>query len=311
MIHQDISFASRIAPEFPRDFFYRLYRSLYLKVYPERDEQTCRLSYWFRRKKISKHFRVDLESSLKLRLYTEDVLSKEIFVNDFERAERDFASSFLKPGDIFFDVGANMGLFTVLAAKKVAPTGKVYSFEPVAEVRKRLLFNVRLNHLQRFITANAFALSDDNQSLSIRICEEGFSAFSSLGQPIASGISGYRVEQVECVTLDHFFENEKINRLDLMKIDVEGWESRVLKGAERVLSFFSPVILIEFSDACAAGSQSSTVLIRRILESHGYQLFRFDAGTRSLNPEPIQASYSYANLIASKDPQKALDRIRG
>lgn len=306
-----MSLACSTTSEFPSDFFYRLYRSLYLKVYPGRDEKTCRLSYWHRRKIISEHFKVDLEPSLKFRLYTEDILSREIFVNDFERSERDFVWNFLKPGDVFFDVGANVGLFTVFAAKKVVPTGKVYAFEPVAAVREKLLFNVHLNHLERSISASSFALSDDHRSLSMQVCEDGLSAFSSLGQPIVSGASGYRVERVQCMTLDHFFEDQKINRLDLMKIDVEGWESRVLKGAEKVLSLFSPVILIEFSDACAAGSKSTTAVVRKILENSGYQLFRFDMGARSLEPEPLRTSYTYANLIASKDPQKVLDRIRG
>lgn len=82
---------------------------------------------------------------VKMKLYCDSILSHQIFFDEFEFDERDFMRRFLRPGDVYADIGANVGLFTVIAAKLVGPKGRVFTFEPVLKTYKRLFQNIQLN----------------------------------------------------------------------------------------------------------------------------------------------------------------------
>jgi len=89
----------------------------------------------------------------------------------------------------------------------------------------------------------------------------------------------------------------------MMKIDVEGWENRVLAGGSESLSRpDAPVLQVEFTDAAARSAGSSCRELYGMLESMGYRMFVFDPARRVLVADPIRESYPYANLIAAKEP---------
>ena len=75
-------------------------------------------------------FVTKLQPNLRIRLYGDSELCRLIYCRNFEVAEREFVNRFLRPGDVFVDVGANIGLFTLIAASRVGPTGRVIAFEP-------------------------------------------------------------------------------------------------------------------------------------------------------------------------------------
>lgn len=140
----------------------------------------------------------------------------------------------LRERDVVIDAGANIGVFTVFAARRVGPNGHVYAFEPIQKTRSVLLENISMNGASN-VTAIPCALSD-------RAGEAGFSVNdTALGS--SSGVfveTPGRVESVEVVTLDDFVEREKLARVDFIKADIEGMEKEMLKGATRTIQVHRP-----------------------------------------------------------------------
>jgi hypothetical protein len=88
----------------------------------------------------------------------------------------------------------------------------------------------------------------------------------------------------------------------MMKIDVEGWESRVLAGGKEVFSRTdAPLLQVEFADESAKAAGSSCRDLYQRLENFGYRMFVYNLAKRNLIPEPVREKYPYNNLIATKD----------
>ena len=132
----------------------------------------------------------------------------------------------LSPGDKFIDVGANIGYFSFLAAKKVGQNGKVYSFEPSKREYERLTQCIPINHVDNIVHYN-LALSEQQGAIYF-FTDEFHTGLNSIEED--SG--GQTNEKVICARLDEVVKDGKI---DLIKIDVEGAELKVLRGTERLL----------------------------------------------------------------------------
>src|SRR5262249_20876384 len=104
-------------------------------------------------------FVMRLQPGVKMRLYADSELCRLIYCCNFEETERAFLNRFLRPGDIFIDVGANIGLYTLIAAARVGPSGRVVALEPTTTTFARLMDNVQLNKFSNVNCVN-LALSD-------------------------------------------------------------------------------------------------------------------------------------------------------
>ncbi len=143
----------------------------------------------------------------------------------------------LQRGDNFVDVGAHCGLYTLLAGKIVGPTGKVIAIEPNPINRDLLKRNVNLNELNNVrIVPNA---ASDKRSLIEIYYERGKTAFTSASKRACSSML------VETTTLDEI--TESLDSIRMVKIDTEGYDLRVLKGASKTLSKTSFVIVEQIS----------------------------------------------------------------
>jgi hypothetical protein len=113
----------------------------------------------------------------------------------------------------------------------------------------------------------------------------------------------FKSERVQCKTWDEFArEHGLIGRVRMMKIDVEGWEKRVLLGArECLIRNDAPILQVEFSDITFKRAGSSTEEVFKLLESYGYSLYVYDADRKQLLREQLRPEYEYANLIAIKE----------
>jgi hypothetical protein len=97
----------------------------------------------------------------------------------------------------------------------------------------------------------------------------------------------------------------------MMKIDVEGWETRVLEGARETFSRDdAPLLQVEFTEAASTSAGSSCESLYRLLENLGYRMFGYDSSRRELIHDPLRESYPYVNLIAAKTPEEANSRLR-
>jgi FkbM family methyltransferase len=135
----------------------------------------------------------------------------------------------LRPDDICFDVGANLGYYTVLMAKAV-PQGKVYAFEPDPFCHALLQLNIRINRLEN-VVVNCLALGERPGTSSFFRCTD--SAFNSFKDTARKAVSS--VIEVPVTTLDEFVAANDVPRVDFVKVDVEGAEGLVLAGAKRLL----------------------------------------------------------------------------
>lgn len=268
-----------------------------------------RLKWWESQVDKREHFETTIQRGVQIRLYFDSQLSRAIFCNRFEWQERDFLNAFLRPGDVFVDVGANIGLFTLIAAHCVGHEGHVYAFEPCSETHRRLVENVRLNQFSN-VSTYQLALSNRSEQLDMTISRDGFDAWNSLAQPTAG--ESFAAEKVQCTTWDNFAQaNDLVGRVTMIKIDVEGWEKHVLKGGEKALSRTdAPVLQVEFTEQAALSAGSSCKELYHLLEELGYQMFVYNAESRALVPDPVRESYPYLNLIAVKQPESVTSRLQ-
>lgn len=268
-----------------------------------------RLEWWESQIGKPEHVVTKIQPGVRMRLYFDSELSQRVYCGDFEWRERQFINAFLRPRDVFVDVGANIGLFTLIAAHRVGNKGHVYAFEPCSKTYHRLIANVQLNRRTN-VSCYQLALSDSVAQLNMTISLDGFDAWNSLAQPITG--NSFAVETVNSTTWDSFAQDQSlIGRVTMMKIDVEGWESRVLTGGYEILSRIdAPVLQVEFTEQASRSVGSSCAKLYRLLEELGYQMFIFDARSRKLVRDSLRESYPYVNLIAAKRPEQIVVRLK-
>lgn len=180
-----------------------------------------------------------------------------------EAATQEAIVSRLRPGMVFYDLGANIGFFSLLAARLVGATGKIFSFEPDAEVASRLHENAARNGFQNVAVTEAGVWS--RSGVFDFVAADSASPDHGTGKFVLDG-SG---KPTRCVSVDDFVR--KTTPPDAIKCDVEGAEVEVLRGATETLRAHRPWIL------CETHSSSADRESRAILEGLGYVIQPIDA----------------------------------
>lgn len=179
--------------------------------------------------------------------------------------------SYLQPGMVVFDLGAHHGFYTLLAANLVGPTGKVIAFEPSPSERRKLIWHIRLNRCRQ-VKVEPFAVSDSEGTMKLYLTKDN--SANSLSTPEISPVVSEVTVQV--TSLDKYCKCNDINRIDLIKMDVEGAELLVLQGAQWVLSALRPVIITEINRHTMARFGYTPTDLVAFLERHGYRLQPID-----------------------------------
>ncbi len=180
----------------------------------------------------------------------------------------------LRDGDVFVDVGANSGYFTVLAALRVGKGGRVFAFEPNPAVRRQLERHVELNQIADRVTVSSLALAGEDQD-DVRLfvsCwpeNDGIASLTPAAETLARG--GLRADAsipVSVRMFDTWARSARPTRIDLMKIDVEGAEAQVLAGMSAAFASLRPARII-----CETPLESDAV---RMLRDRGYRVSTLD-----------------------------------
>jgi FkbM family methyltransferase len=220
----------------------------------------------------------------------------------------DLVGRLLAPGDVFVDGGANVGLFTLVAADRVGPTGKVVAVEPGRTIRLRLLENVVINRLTQ-VEVIPFALSSGPGQASFRVFEISGAGLNHLSPTDSEGGA---LETVALITLDALLIPHDRSRLALIKLDLEGAEHAALLGAGAILREQRPDLLLEVEPAHLRRMGSSPTAIAELLSPHGYRFFRIGGdqhGVPFLVPvADISAPSKQPNIFATVDPDRAIRR---
>lgn len=186
------------------------------------------------------------------------------------------AKEYLHSGCIALDIGANIGVHTLMFAQLVGPEGQVLAFEPTQFAFRKLQANISLNpELADRITAHQVFLTDGTDT---NIPHSVYASWpvTQKSQDIHPVLMGKRMgtEGAEGVSLDEFLASfrESFTRLDFIKLDVDGNELVVLEGAIETIQTFRPTLLIEFSPALQADSDSWGKHWAELTDRIGYEL---------------------------------------
>jgi FkbM family methyltransferase len=173
---------------------------------------------------------------------TEHIQQQLFWYGYYEKELGDLIRKTLKAGDVFIDIGANIGYFSLLAAKH-QPTAKIFSFEPVSSLFKQFEENISINGFKNIIAVNA-AVGERNDEREIYISGDDNKGMSSFEKP--ENYSG-KTETVKVVEFDDWVNKSGFYKIDLIKIDVEGSELFALKGMSETFKNFKPLIIIEIN----------------------------------------------------------------
>ncbi len=194
-----------------------------------------------------------------------------------------YLDRFLKPGQVFIDGGANFGIYTAAASQIVGNDGVVLSFEPSVESFPVLERNVQLN---QFDNVNLFnlALSSQEGTAPLYHIDNAPNSYSLN----SDSRSDTTFEEVSTETLDGILLRENISKVDFIKLDVEGAEEEVLKGANSLLLQSKPKVLFEMGSRNSSNIEGDPQGAWNYLEQLGYGFFMIqsDGELSKLNSAP-------------------------
>lgn len=221
----------------------------------------------------------------------------------YEPLQTNLFLEYLHPGTTVLDVGANVGYYTVLASEKVGPKGVVFSFEPDPENFQLLKENLHLNSCKN-VQAEQKAVTNQDAEIefTIEATNKGESA-------VASENSKGKRYRIPGVRIDTFLPLQKVKKLDVIKIDIEGAEIQALQGMKQTIATSNSLTLfIEYNPSRIKlyGSKPDDLL--KLLEGLGFTLKTIIDETRSLklpysdeNLAKTMRHTTYCNLICAKE----------
>ena len=168
---------------------------------------------------------------------------------------------YINKGDIVFDIGANIGEVSLNAAKLVGDSGSVHSFEPASECCCKLQKNVSLNSFET-IVINNIGLGDLKGDFFIS------TEFKNNRGGFRIQPSGNNNPNIKVDTLDNYVSSISPEKINLIKIDVEGFEYNVLKGGEKAIEKYRPLLFIEINDTNLRQQNSSALEVIRFLNRY-------------------------------------------
>ena len=233
-----------------------------------------------------------------------------LYYQGFAEPETEYyLARFLQLGMIFVDIGAHVGTYTLLAARAVGTQGEVHAFEPNPAVFGLLEENLRINALRNVVLLRS-AVSDQEGEREFEICSEytvsSLRKKADLQPEYGAARKISRVVRVRCTALDAYCSARGIIP-DLVKIDVEGSELPVFRGAAKLFALpaeCAPVWVFEYSPANCARFGYESVELLEFLKQHGYGVWCYEGADRITPFAPSLLEPRVPNLVAVKEGKR-------
>lgn len=202
------------------------------------------------------------EEGLVCFISTKDLIGWKIyFFGEYEAGTNKILAKYIKADDVVIEAGANMGSETLLIAR-LAPQGKVYGFEPNPYTFERLKINVSINELGNAMVYD-LALGEKDSTIQFNIYPKDF-CNSGMSSKYMETSNTRKIDVVQ-KTLDTFVQAEGLEKIDFIKMDIQGAEMDMLLGSSITITKFKPTI---FTEACEP--YNDTKLLYRKLKEWGY-----------------------------------------
>ena len=230
---------------------------------------------------------IQKHQDIKIKLNINDWIQQNIFfLGCYEDAELKVLSNHLKPDSVFIDIGANFGLYSLIASQYISEKGTIFSFEPFPENYKSLCTNLSLNNLQR-ITAENTAVGSETGTLKLYYNSQE----KNLGMVSSNQTQNSDFMTVNKTCLDDYLKSKSLEKITFIKIDVEGFEYEVLQGMKQTLQQYNPIILIEVLDSKSENEVSNKP--HELLCEMGYKRFFIDDNGNLLSYSQNQERKNY------------------
>ncbi|MDX1653031.1 MAG: FkbM family methyltransferase [Brumimicrobium sp.] len=187
----------------------------------------------------------------------------------FKELSREALYDLIQEGQTVIDIGANVGDVTLHAAQIVGKNGEIHAFEPDPTNYKRLTANLNLNTFNN-IRKNQVGLGHETGTFKIANIDSGNQGMNRIIQGKPTNLNTH---EINVITLDSYALENRLEKIDLIKIDVEGFEYNVLKGSTAVINNFHPTFFIELDDDNLLEQGSSARKLIQFLVEKNYRIF--------------------------------------
>jgi len=237
------------------------------------------------------------QPKVKVKIRLTEMMGRCLFQSGcYEPNEFAYLDRTLKRGMTFLDIGANFGLYTVWAARRVGNTGLVVAFEPSQREFIRLQKNVRLNHLKN-VRLLDIGVSNSNRTAELHISDENEPGQNTLGGFVYPDVREVESTKIDLKPIDNILQSLRVKHVDTAKIDVEGHELFVLQGMRSVLERDHPSLIIEVQEASLQKQCCTVKQIFDLLYGIGYTAMEFDTSTGLPVPISNKESWQGNNLL--------------
>ncbi len=231
------------------------------------------------------------------------VISGALALDVYEVFEQKVFRSLINEGDTFLDVGANIGLYSIIAARHSGTSGKIIACEPAPENSALLRANINRNGFKTIRVCDC-ALADRDGTMQLYLSDNNKGNHSLLADTVISGSNSINVQVCRG---DSLLENEGLNNIDIIKIDVEGAEPLVLAGLRHTLAQTRLALLLEFSPGSVRGAGYNPHELLKNLSNNNFKIFEMNSSEQKLieiiQPEELirrLGKDGYSNLLCLK-----------
>ena len=234
---------------------YNLLKMFIQKMFGDKFFKVVQYYYWYNKIKNEKYFEPELE------------IAKNIF----------------EPGDTVIDVGAHFGRYTIPCSRRVGKQGHIFAFEPIESTFKVLQRTVNKLKLQNITLLNC-AISDrqHTQQMVIPVNKYGIElqscSFLNNNKGLYTDIDNYHTQETTVETIDNLITNYNMQKIKLIKCDVEGAELFVIKGAINTIKKYSPIVLLEIVRNHTERYNYSPIDLLQFMMSLDYKIFVLSDG---------------------------------